>query len=107
MRLPMRSAERATSSATPWRAERDQRRELLVVERSLLRRRLQFDITSRAGHHHVHIHVGLRIFLVAEIEHRHAADDAHAGGRDEIANRGALQRAELHQLAGCAAESAI
>ena len=62
-------------------------RHLRIVERRVLRRGLHFDELARAGHHHVHVDVGLRILFVAEVEHRHAADEAHAGGRDVFAQR--------------------
>ena len=31
---------------------------------------LHFDEPAVAGHHHVHVHVGLRVFFVGEVEQR-------------------------------------
>ena len=68
--------------------KRHQLRELLVVTRSLLRRRLELDVAARAGHDDVHVDVSTRIFLVRKIEHGAAIDHADADGRNRIAERG-------------------
>src|SRR6516162_1629423 len=67
-------------------AKRQQRGKLGVVERSLFRRRLNLHELAGTGHDDIHVYFGLRIFLIAEVQHRNATDYADAGGRDEISN---------------------
>ncbi len=45
---------------------------------------LHFDEAATAGHDHVHIDFGAGIFLIAEIQHGVAENDAYAGGGDGI-----------------------
>ena len=48
---------------------------------------LHLDEAAVAGLDDVHVHVGARVFVVGEVEHRHAADDADARRGDVVAGR--------------------
>ena len=62
----------AINSSIPG-ARAPQRRHLRVVKRGFFGGGLQFDEISRAGDHNVHVDFGLRVFLIAEIQHGDAA----------------------------------
>ena len=70
-------------------------RHLRVVERRVFGGGLHFDELAGAGHHHVHIDVGLRVLFVAEVQHAARRDDPDAGGGHVIADRRLLERAEI------------
>src|ERR671924_224197 len=59
--------------------------QMRAAERRALRRRLYLDERTLAGHHHVHVHLCLRVLGVVEIEQRLAADDPDRNGGDRSA----------------------
>src|SRR5689334_9291665 len=52
--------------------------ELLAPEGSALARSLKLDELALARHHHVHVDLGPRVFVVGQVEQRAAVDDADA-----------------------------
>ena len=54
--------------------------ELFPGEIVLLTSGLNFDNFSGAGHHHVHIHLGIPIFRIVEVEDRLVLQQSHANG---------------------------
>src|SRR5918993_1314258 len=73
----------------------EQRIEGVAAERVRFGRALQLDEAAVAGLHDVHVDVGARVFLVGQVQHRHAADDADARGRHVVLHRNALDLATL------------
>src|SRR5581483_1554040 len=67
--------------------QHQQRGHLFIVEGRFFGSGLDFDEPPRPGHHHVHIDLGLRVFLITEIQHRRPPDDSHTGGSYEIPDR--------------------
>ena len=53
--------------------QREQRVEGVAAERVRFGRALQLDEAAVAGLHDVHVDVRARVFLVRQVEHRHAA----------------------------------
>ena len=72
--------------------EREQLVERRARERIALGGRLHLDQPAVAGHHDVHVGVGVRVLGVVEVEQRHAVDDADRHGRDGVGER--LREAE-------------
>ena len=66
----------------PGCGEVEQLVEPRAVERHLLGGRLHLDEAPVAGHHDVHVDVGVRVLGVVEVEQRHAVDDADRDGGD-------------------------
>ncbi len=60
---------------------------------------LHLDEQPAAGLDDVHVHLGARVLLVGQVQHRRAGDDADAGGGQVVADRDALDRVGLTQLA--------
>ena len=58
--------------------------ELGAAVAAFFRRGLGLDQPAIGGHHHIHVHFGLGILLITEVQKRGAADDAHRGGGDEL-----------------------
>ena len=54
--------------------------QLFARERRPFSRALHFNESSVAGAYHIHVHFGLRVFVVLEIEQRRAVNDAHTNG---------------------------
>ena len=73
---PAPPAARRRSPSGPPPPDRSAR-SAAARERTLLRRGLGLHQAAIGGHHHVHVHLGLRVLLVAEVEQRRAAHDAH------------------------------
>src|SRR5271165_2530 len=73
--------------------------EFRVVEGDFLGGGLELDESAGTGHDDVHVDVGARVFVVAEVEHGFAGDDADAGGGYRGDDRERLYRLELDQLA--------
>src|SRR5215210_6406877 len=66
----------------PTCSELEQLVQPCTAERSALRRRLHLDERAFAGHDDVHVHLGLRVLGVVEIEQRFAPDDANRNRSD-------------------------
>ena len=79
----------------PLSARREQRIEGVASERVRLSRALQLDEAAVAGLHDVHVDVRARVFLVDQVQHRNAADDADARGRHVVLHGNALDLAAL------------
>src|SRR5436190_7664756 len=73
----------------PSGSELEQLVELLACERRPLRRRLHLDQLGGIRHHDVHVHLGLRVLGVVEIEERLALDNPHGDRGDRAAQRAA------------------
>ena len=59
--------------------------QVVVAEGGFFAGALHFDESAAAGHHDVHVDLGVDVFDVIEIEHRPAVDDAHADRRHAVA----------------------
>ena len=70
----------------------------LAPERQRLGRALQLDVQAAAGLHDVHVHVGLRVLGVGQVEQRLAVHDADAGRGHEVGDRHRAQHVPLAQL---------
>ena len=57
-----------------------------------LGRALDLDEPAVGGLDDVHVHVGARVLVVGQVEHRRAGDDADARGRDVVGDRHARDR---------------
>src|SRR6266542_700900 len=79
--------------------QREHLGEPIAAEGRLLRRSLHLDEGAGAGHDHVHVDLGRRVLDVVEVEHRRAADDAHADGRHAVTHRRARHRARFDDRA--------
>ena len=60
---------------------------------------LGFDQAAVGGHDDVHVHFGLGVFFVAEVEEAVSADDADGGGGDQLTQGRGLEGAGLDQRA--------
>ncbi len=62
------------------RREVQQLIEFVAPERVSLGGALHLDESAAAVHHHIHVGFRVRILGIVQIEHRHAAVDAHRDG---------------------------
>ena len=67
--------------------QREQILHFAAGERTAFGGGLNFDEVAAAGHHHVHIDFGARIFFVGKIEQSFVVDDADAGGGHGVDQR--------------------
>jgi hypothetical protein len=71
---------------------------LLIVENLVLGGSLHFDQFGAGRHDEVHIHVGARVLLIAEIQQNFSVDNSHAHGGYKILKRNRCQSSGVHQL---------